>query len=96
MLNRDILLQIKSAYSAGFRKCMELNGDIKPFLSLKQAHEMYGRKTVERWINEGLVDLIKDGPNNCKCRINREQIEMVANASNRNSWFENNANKIKP
>ncbi len=60
----------------------------KPYMSLNQAYKMYGRKTVDRWIEEGLIDIMKDGTNTSKCRILRERIELVAAMSNRASWYE--------
>lgn len=91
ILDHDVVLQIKAAYSAGYAKCLEEFGKLKPYLSLKQAYDRYGRTTVDRWINEGLVERIKDGNGNCKCRVSREQIELIANASNRHSWFNHHA-----
>lgn len=93
LFSADVVWQIRSAYSAGYTKCLEEFGKVKPYLSLKQAFDLYGRGTVERWIDEGLVDVVKDGVKNSKCRINREQIELVANAGNRSSWFVHNFEK---
>ncbi len=64
------------------------HGLIKPYLSLNEAYKMYGRRTVERWIAEGLIEIQKDGTRTSKCRILREQIELVASQSNRASWYE--------
>ena len=37
---------------------------------------------------EGLIEIIKDGPRNSKCRVLAERIELVASQSNRASWFD--------
>lgn len=60
----------------------------KPYLSLNQAYKKYGRKTVNRWADEKLISIIKDGTGTSKCRIKREEIELVAATSNRASWLE--------
>ena len=80
--------QLQAAFEAGFRKCAEEVGLLKPYMSQKEAHDKYGRATVERWVNEGLIKIIKDGTGHSKCRINRQQIETVAFTANRASWFE--------
>lgn len=87
VLNRDFLFQLQASYEAGFRKCAETLGLLKPYLSLREAQKTYGRSTVDRWISEGLVHVIKDGTNTSKCRIRREEIELVASMSNRASWY---------
>lgn len=92
MLPPLIVSQIQAAYTAGYKKCLEDKGQLKPYMSLSQANAKYGRKTVESWVKQGLVEVIKDGADNCKCRIKREQIELVANTSNRASWYEHNSN----
>lgn len=89
ILNRDILVQMQASYEAGFRKCAETLGLLKPYISLREAYKIYGRATVDRWIEEGLVHVIKDGTNTSKCRIKRDEIELVASISNRASWFSN-------
>ncbi len=87
-----IVKQIQAAYEAGFTRCMSVYGKLRPYMSLKEAYDTYGRSTVTRWIDEGLVNRIKDGTGTSRCRINREQIAAVASASNRESWFEHHEN----
>lgn len=87
VLNRDFLIQIQASYEAGYRKCAEQLGLLKPYISLREAQKTYGRATVDRWISEGLVHIIKDGTTTSKCRIKREEIELIASMSNRASWF---------
>lgn len=89
VLNRDYLLQMQLSYEAGFRKCAETLGLLKPYISRNEAYKLYGRATVDRWINERLIHVIKDGTNSSKCRIKREEIELVAGMSNRASWYAN-------
>ena len=71
------------------QKVLIATGNLKPYLSLNQAHKIYGRGTVDRWIKEGLITPIKDGDANSKVTIERLQIETVAKTSNRVSYFQN-------
>lgn len=87
-INRFQLKQMQATYEAGFKKCAETLGLLKPCLSLRQCYNMWGRGTVDRWIKEGLVTVKKDGTRGNKCRICREEIELVAAMSNRASWYE--------
>ena len=64
-------------------------GLLKPYLTITQAYKRYGRGTVDRWAAEGLIEIIKDGTRNSKCRVLAERIELVASQSNRASWFDN-------
>lgn len=94
VLNRDFLFQLQASYEAGFKKCAETLGLIKPYISLREAQKIYGRSTVDRWISEGLIHVIKDGTTTSKCRIRREEIELVASMSNRASWYANIASEF--
>ena len=59
---------------------------LRPFISLAAANRKYGEGTVERWAQEGLIDIIQDGPGS-NCRIDRLQIEAVAKTANRNTYL---------
>lgn len=87
-IDRVQLNQMQAIFEAGFNKCAAALGKIPPYISQKEAHDTYGRRTVERWADEGLIEIIKDGTRNARCRILRSQIELVAAMSNRESWFE--------
>lgn len=87
-INRTHLIQLRAVFEAGFNACAVECGLLKPYLSLNQAQKKYGRKTVNRWIDEGLIKVIKDGTGTSKKRIDRKEIEMVAATSNRASWYE--------
>jgi hypothetical protein len=69
-------------------------GLLKPYLSLNEAHKKYGEGTVDRWIREGLIHKIKDGNGNSPVRINRIEIESVAETSNRAEWYVNQLKNI--
>ena len=58
---------------------------LRPFISLAAANRKYGESTVERWAQEGLIDIIQDGPGS-NYRINRVQIETVNRTANRHTY----------
>ena len=59
---------------------------LRPFISLAAANRKYGEGTVERWAQEGLIDIIQDGPGS-NYRIDRLQIEAVAKTANRHTYL---------
>lgn len=56
------------------------DGSVRPYLKKSEAFELYGRKNVEKWIEEGLVSIQKDGDYSASLRINRLEIEIVSKA----------------
>lgn len=87
-IDRLHLLQISAAYKAGYRKAHEDKGEVPKYYSLSYCYKKFGRGVVDRWASEGLIEVIKDGNGNSKCRVEAERIEIVAGMSNRASWFE--------
>lgn len=75
------------AAEVGAKKVLIELGLAKPFLKLREANRLYGEATVRRWIQEGLVDIKKDGPNNSAVRIDRMQLETIAKTSNRATYL---------
>jgi len=75
------------AAELGAKKALEQAGLIKPYLKLREANRMYGESIVRRWIQNGLVKVIKDGERNASVRISRIEIESVAKTANRASYF---------
>ena len=75
------------AAELGAKKALEKIGKLEPYLKLNEAKKTYGPAIVERWIKEGLIDLIKDGSNNASVRIDRIQIETVAKTCNRATYL---------
>ena len=69
-------------------------GNLKPYLSMAEANRKYGRRVVEGWINEGLIEPIQDKrtpsnspvqkKNNSKMRLDRIRLETIAACANRN------------
>ena len=88
-LDRLHLQQIAAAYAAGYRMARAELADDTKYYTLTQCYRKFGRGTVDRWATEGLIEIIKDGTRNSKCRVLAERIELVASQSNRASWFDN-------
>lgn len=87
-LYRLHLQQIAAAYAAGYRMARAELADDTKYYTLTQCYRKFGRGTVDRWATEGLIEIIKDGTRNSKCRVLAERIELVASQSNRASWFD--------
>lgn len=75
------------AAELGARKALEAVGMIKPYLKLREAQRLYGGSIVNRWIQEGLINPIKDGTRNASVRISRLEIEAIAKTSNRANYL---------
>ena len=71
----------------GANKALQKVGLLRPFLKLREAQRIYGESVVNRWIQEGLLQPVKDGERNSTVRIDRIQIETVAMTSNRASYI---------
>ena len=87
-LDRLHLQKIAAAYAAGYRMARAELADDAKYYTLTQCYRKFGRGTVDRWAAEGLIEIIKDGTRNSKCRVLAERIELVASQSNRASWFD--------
>ena len=84
---RSILIEMLSdAAELGATAALSKLGLIRPYQSKSEAYKQYGESTIDRWIKEGLISVVKDGNHSSKCRINIQQIEAVAKASNRPSY----------
>lgn len=83
----ELVNLLADAIAIGGKKVLIETMQLKPYLSKSEAYKQYGRRLVDRWIKEGLIKLIKDGDSNHSIRIDRLQIESVASASNRVSFY---------
>lgn len=75
------------AAEIGAKKALQEAGLIKPYVKLREAYRMYGESIVRRWMAEGLIKGLKDGPRNASVRISRIEIETVAKTANRASYL---------
>lgn len=78
---------LSDCFEMGFKKGLIVCGQLKPYLSKSEAYKAYGRRKVEAWIRNGLLNEIKDGDNTSTVRIDRIEIEKVASVSNRASYI---------
>lgn len=83
---REFISLLMEAAELGAKKALIDADLLRPYISMSAANRKYGESTVERWFQEGLIDLIQDGPNS-NYRIDRIQIEAVAKTANRCSYM---------
>jgi len=71
-------LLIQKAAEMGAKLALAQTGRIKPYLKKSEAFSLYGRKNIERWIDEGLITIRKDGNHSAQWRICRIELDAVA------------------
>ena len=74
---------LSDAVELGYKKALQETGQIKPFLSQREAYRLYGEVTIKRWVSEHLIFPDKDGNNTSKVRYDRMKLEILAKSSNR-------------
>lgn len=52
-------------------------GILKPFLSKTEAYNIYGRRTIDRWLEEKRIKAIRMSHNSTKRYISRVELEAV-------------------
>lgn len=75
------------AAELGAKKALSEAGVIKPYMKKSEAYRMFGRASIERWIQEGLLTPIKDGDSSSTVRLDRVQVESIARTSNRHTYL---------
>lgn len=83
---------LADAAEMGAMKALSQSGALKPYLSKAEAYKIYGRRNIDRWIKENLIEEITDGIST-KIRLERIQLESIAKSSNRASWFRSRSGK---
>ena len=83
----------RSCYDLGRVSALIESGQLSRYVSYSEATKPrsrggYGRGTVDRWIDEGLIEKIKDGKGNSKVRLDRYRLAELDAHSNRGSWFQ--------
>jgi len=66
---------LNTAAKMGAKQIVDRLGLEKKQISRNQAYKVYGRKRVDRWYNEGLVERIADGR---QTYYNKAQLEKQA------------------
>ena len=59
---REFISLLMDATELGAKKALIDADLLRPYIKMSAAHRKYGESTVERWFQEGLIDLIQDGP----------------------------------
>jgi len=78
---------LTDAAELGARRIAKELGISKPFMSQNEAWKIYGRRTIERWIEEGLITPQKDGNATSKIRLDRMELETLSKSSNRHTYL---------
>jgi hypothetical protein len=55
-------------------------GQLKPYITKAEAYRLYGRKNIDRWLDEGLLTPRKDGSHSAAWRIDRLEAELIVKA----------------
>jgi hypothetical protein len=86
MDDNKLLNLIALGVEIGYTRARIDLGNLKPYLSLAEAHAKYGRRIVDGWISEenATVISIKGANKNSKVKISRIQLELRAAAGNIN------------
>jgi|GEM_PF-5200199 len=69
---------LKEAASYGANKALEEAGLSKPYVSMNKANKMYGKGTIKRMVEEGLINPVKDGANSSTIKIDRKDLRAAA------------------
>lgn len=62
-------------------------GKLPSFISRREAYRRYGEGVVKRWIEEGLIEVHKDGENTATCRLSVVRLEALSKANNRLTYL---------
>jgi hypothetical protein len=75
---------LTDAVELGAKKALQEAGILKPYL---KKYRLYGRGIVDRWIEEGLIKIRKDGNQSAAWRLDRIELEIVAKSLNRHTYL---------
>ena len=78
---------LTDAVELGAKKALQEAGILKPYLKKSEAYRLYGRGIVDRWIEEGLIKIRKDGNQSAAWRLDRIELEVVAKSLNRHTYL---------
>lgn len=63
-------------------------GDAAPFISKNKAYRVYGRETIDNWIEWGLLPQIKDGDGTCKIRLSVSCLIVLSERMSRCEFYQ--------
>lgn len=78
---------LQEAAELGAKKALQDAGVIKPFFILAEAKRIYGASLIDFLVKSSLVKPIKDGPNNCRVRLDRIELESAVKTCNRAEYY---------
>jgi hypothetical protein len=80
-MEQYVLMRIaEAAAELGATQALIQTGRLKPYLSKAEASRLYGRNNIERWVDEGLLAVRKDGNHSAAWRIDRLELELIVKA----------------
>lgn len=93
--NQSILAKVlRSMAKLTATEMLTQTGGLKPYLSKAEAYKMYGRGMVDKWITDGHLSVSQDEiGSSSKMRINRGEIEALAEAEDLLSYQINRDNE---
>lgn len=68
---------IREAAEMGAVMALTKAGKIKPYLKKSEAFRKYGRVNIEKWADQGLITIRKDGDHSAAWRIDRLEVEAI-------------------
>lgn len=75
----QLLALISKAAELATIKTLIKTGKLKPYLKKSEAFRQFGRKNVEKWLNDGRLTPRKDGDHSAAWRLDRLEIEILVN-----------------
>jgi hypothetical protein len=74
---RQFIFLFQQGAALGAKMALIKTGKLKPYITKREAFRRYGRNKVNKWIDEGLVTIRKDGTQSAYWRIDLIEIEIV-------------------
>ncbi|RZJ23712.1 MAG: hypothetical protein EON51_02205 [Acinetobacter sp.] len=78
---------LKDAVNSGATKALAENYVTPQFLIKAEAYRLYGRSNIDRWIKEGLIDLVTSGDGLNKKIMIKKKLDAIAASSNRITYL---------
>jgi hypothetical protein len=77
LTDHQLGILLRDVAEMGAKLALSRTGKIKPYLNKSEAFRRYGRKNIERWIDQGLITPRKDGNQSAAWRIDRIEVEAI-------------------
>ncbi|MBT2560110.1 hypothetical protein J7E50_02595 [Pedobacter sp. ISL-68] len=77
LTHHQLSLLLSGAAEIGAELALAKTGKLKPYLNKSEAFRLYGRKNIERWIQQGFITARKDGDHSATWRIDRLEAEAI-------------------